>query len=257
LRKALANRRALLLLAAFAAVIAVRFAGFDDLISLDGLRRNREALNNFVSGNFALASGVYVILYAAAVSLSLPGALIITLAGGLLFGAIWGMALTVFAATLGATLIFLFAKAIFGPDALERLGPKACALAANIKKNAWSYLLVLRLVPLFPFFLVNLIPAFVGVGLKTYFLTTFFGIITGTAVFSFAGAGLDSILAGRGEIGLSSILTPQIVAALVGLALLSLAAIPLKRRFAPEAGTGAVDCPARKEAAKSGRGTGV
>jgi uncharacterized membrane protein YdjX (TVP38/TMEM64 family) len=230
----MADRRLWLLLGALTAIAIIRLAGFDDLISLDALRRNRETLILFVSRNFALASLCYVVLYIVIVTLSLPGALIVTLGGGLLFGAVWGTVLTVLAATTGAALIFLFAQVIFGKDALEKLGPQASALGANIRKNAWSYLLVLRLVPLFPFFLVNLIPAFVGVGFKTYLLTTFFGIIPGTAVFSAAGAGLDSILANGGKISVNSILTPEIVAAFVGLALLSLAAIPLKRHFAPE-----------------------
>jgi uncharacterized membrane protein YdjX (TVP38/TMEM64 family) len=91
---------------------------------------------------------------------------------------------------------------------------------------------VLRLVPLFPFFLVNLVPAFVGVKFWTYLLTTAFGILPGTAVFSLAGAGLGDILAMGGAFDIRAVLTPQILGALIGLALLSLAAIPLKARFA-------------------------
>jgi uncharacterized membrane protein YdjX (TVP38/TMEM64 family) len=255
----MADRRLWLLLGTVAAIALIRLAGFDDLISLDALRRNRETLSLFVSRNFALASLFYVVLYIAIVTLSLPGALIVTLGGGLLFGAVWGTALTVLAATTGATLIFLFARVIFGLDALEKFGPQASALGTNIKRNAWSYLLVLRLVPLFPFFLVNLIPAFVGVGFKTYLLTTFFGIIPGTAVFSVAGAGLDSILANGGKVSVNSILTPEIVAAFVGLALLSLAAIPLKRRFAPEpmADESAEDCSARRTEPEAERRTSM
>ena len=134
-------------------------------------------------------------------------------------------------ATIGATLIFLFAKAIFGENALDRFGAPAAKLAEGIRRNAGPYLLVLRLVPLFPFFLVNLVPAFVGVKLLTYVLTTFFGIIPGTAVFSLAGAGLGSVLDQGGAITPGSILTPEIIAGLVGLAVLSLAAIPLRKRF--------------------------
>jgi uncharacterized membrane protein YdjX (TVP38/TMEM64 family) len=91
--------------------------------------------------------------------------------------------------------------------------------------------MVLRLVPLFPFFLVTLVPAFVGVPLLTYVLTTFFGIIPGTAVFSLAGAGLGSVLDQGGAITPGSILTKEIIAGLCGLAALSLAAIPIKKRF--------------------------
>jgi uncharacterized membrane protein YdjX (TVP38/TMEM64 family) len=139
-------------------------------------------------------------------------------------------------ATIGATLIFLFARTLFGDNALDRFGAPAAKLAEGIRRNAASYLLVLRLVPLFPFFLVNLVPAFVGVPLLTYVATTFVGIIPGTAVFSLAGAGLGSVLDQGGEITVGAILTPQIVAGLVGLAALSLAAIPLKKHFQSRGG---------------------
>ncbi|MDZ4789979.1 MAG: VTT domain-containing protein [Hyphomicrobiales bacterium] len=230
--KLLKNRRLWFGLAAVAAILAIRYTGVADTLSLETLRQNREALTAFVRENYLLAALAYIGLYATVVSFSFPGAVFLTLSGGFLFGAIWGTLFTVIGATVGATIIFLFAKVIFGENALQRLGPQAVKLAENIKQNAWSYLLVLRLVPLFPFFLVNLIPAFAGVGLTAYVLTTFFGIIPGTAVFSSAGAGLGHVLEQGGNISVGSILTPEIVAALCGLALLSLLAIPLRKKFA-------------------------
>ena len=226
------DRRFWLALAAVALLAALRFTGLGELLSLDTLARHREALLGFVAGNLLLAALAYVAVYALAVALSVPGAVILTLAGGFLFGAAWGTALTVFGATLGATGVFLFAKTIFGEQALDRLGPRAQGLAEAIRRNAASYLLVLRLVPLFPFFLVNLVPAFVGVRLPVYVLTTFVGIIPGTAVFSLTGAGLGNILDAGGTLDLRSVLSPEILAGLIGLAVLSLAAIPLKNRFA-------------------------
>jgi uncharacterized membrane protein YdjX (TVP38/TMEM64 family) len=185
-----------------------------------------------VAANLLLAALAYLGIYIAAVAFSLPGATFLTLAGGFLFGAAGGTALTVVGATIGATLVFLFAQRLFGADALDRLGPRARALGEGIRRNAASYLLVLRLVPLFPFFLVNLVPAFVGVRLATYVVTTAFGILPGTAVFSLAGAGLGEVLAMGGAFDPRAVLTPQILGALLGLAALSLAAIPLKSRFA-------------------------
>jgi uncharacterized membrane protein YdjX (TVP38/TMEM64 family) len=231
----LKNRRLWLALAAIGLLLAARYAGLGDYLSLETLRQNRAALTAFVGDNFALAALAYIGVYVVSVAVSLPGAVFLTIAGGFLFGALWGTLFTVLGATTGATLVFLFAKVIFGANALERLGPQAVKLSQNIKQNAWSYLLVLRFVPLFPFFVVNVIPAFAGVGLPTYVLTTLFGITPGTAVFSSAGAGLGSVLDQGGEISAGSILTPEIIAALVGLALLSLAAIPLRKRFAPSA----------------------
>lgn len=228
----LTDRRLWLGLAAVALFIVIRQTGLASYLSLDTLKTHREALTAWVEANRAIAALAYVAAYVVAVAFSMPGAVFLTLSGGFLFGAVFGTLLTVIGATVGATLIFLFAKTLFGANALDRFGAPAAKLAEGIRKDAASYLLVLRLVPLFPFFLVNLVPAFVGVPLVTYVLTTFFGIIPGTAVFSLAGAGLGSVLDQGGAITPGSILTPQIIGGLVGLAALSLAAIPIKKRLA-------------------------
>ena len=228
----LRDRRVWLGVAACVAILAVRTSGLAELLSPDTLRAHRAALVAWVDANGVVAPVAYVALYTAMVALSVPGAVFLTLAGGFLFGALLGGVLTVVAATVGASLVFLFARAVLGENALDRLGPQAARLGQAIRRNAWSYLLVLRLVPLFPFFLVNLVPAFVGVPPGTFALTTLLGIIPGTAVFSLAGAGLGSVLDAGGPIDVAAILTPQLLAALLGLAALALAAIPLRRRFA-------------------------
>lgn len=228
------DKRVWIGLAIVALLVALRFTGLGDLLSLDTLARHRGALSAFVTENWLLAAGGFVLAYAAAVALSVPGAVILTISGGFLFGALAGTALTVVAATIGATLVFLLARRIFGADALDRLGPVAQKLAAGLRRDAGPYLLVLRLVPLFPFFLVNLVPAFAGVRLPVFVVTTLFGILPATAVFSLAGAGLGSVLDAGGTLDIRSILTPQIIGALCGLAALSLVAIPLKRRFAKD-----------------------
>ena len=227
----LTDRRLWLVLAALAVFAIIRWSGLGDVLSLQTLRTHRETLATWVSGNAVVASLAYVAAYVVAVAFSLPGAVFLTLTGGFLFGAALGTLLTVTGATIGATLVFLFAKAIFGANALDRFGAPAARLADGIRRNAASYLLVLRLVPLFPFFLVNLVPAFVGVTLPVYVITTFFGIIPGTAVFSLAGAGLGAVLDQGGALTPGAILTPEILAGLIGLAALSLAAIPLRKRF--------------------------
>jgi uncharacterized membrane protein YdjX (TVP38/TMEM64 family) len=228
----LRDRRLWIGLGLLGLILALRATGLSDHLSLATLAAHREALGNFVAANLLLAALAYLGIYIAAVAFSLPGATFLTLAGGFLFGAAGGTALTVVGATIGATLVFLFAQHLFGADALDRLGPRARALGEGIRRNAASYLLVLRLVPLFPFFLVNLVPAFVGVRLATYVVTTAFGILPGTAVFSLAGAGLGEVLAMGGAFDPRAVLTPRILGALLGLAALSLAAIPLKSRFA-------------------------
>jgi uncharacterized membrane protein YdjX (TVP38/TMEM64 family) len=225
----LRDRRLWLVLAAIGVIAALRLTGWDQYLSHETLRTHHLVLMEFVAGNMLMAAAIYVSVYVAVTAFSLPGALLLTLTGGFLFGPVAGTVLTVAAATTGATLVFLFARTVFGGSSLDRFGPQARNLAENIRRNAWSYLLVLRLVPLFPFVLVNIIPAFVGVSLTTFLLTTFFGIIPGTAVFSLAGAGLGAALEHGETFSLSAILTPEILVAFLGLAVLALAAIPLRR----------------------------
>ena len=228
----LRDRRLWSALAAVAAVVALRASGLAEAVSLETLARHREALVLAVAENRVLAAAAYLGVYVAAVAFSVPGAVLLTLAGGLLFGPVLGTALAAAGATTGAALVFLFARLVFGENALSRLGPRAEALAEAIRRNAAFYLLALRLVPVFPFFLVNLVPAFVGVGLPVYVATTLIGILPGTAVFSLAGAGLGDVLAAGGAFDPGSVLTPRVVGALAGLAALALAAIPIKARLA-------------------------
>ena len=218
-------------LALVALLLALRFSGLGEWLSFDTLARHRVTLSAWVSAHPLLSAGAFVAIYAVVAAFAVPGAVWLTLGGGFLFGAVLGTALTVAGATIGATLLFLFAQRVFGADALQQLGPKAEGLARGIQANAWSYLLVLRLVPLFPFFLVNLVPAFCGVRPAVFIVTTALGIIPGTAVFALSGAGLGRVLDAGGTPSLSGILTPEIIAALCGLAALALLAIPLKKRF--------------------------
>lgn len=245
--KIFTDRRFWLVFGVILVIVAVRVTGISGYLSLDTLRAHRQELTAFVAKNCGFAALFYIGIYILAVALSLPGALILTLAGGFLFGAIAGTIFTVIGATIGATLIFVFARTIFGKKPLNRFGAHAEKLAVNIRKNAWSYLLVLRLAPVFPFFLVNVIPAFAGVRLSTFVLTTFFGIIPGTAVFSLSGAGLGNVLDSGETISVRSILTPEIILALCGLALLALAAIPLRKKLLKDASQEATPsgrCPA-------------
>lgn len=214
-----------------ALIIAFRMTKLGELLSLDTLRVHHSALVAWVEANNLLASAAYVLVYVVAVAFSFPGAAILTLTGGFLFGAALGTALTAAGATVGATIVFLFAKLLLGDRAFDRLGSQHPNLVEGIRENAWSYLLVLRFVPLFPFFFVNLVAAFVGVKLSTYVLTTFFGILPGTTVYSLSGAGLGSILDQGESFSIGSILTPTILFALVGLAVLSLAAIPIRKKL--------------------------
>lgn len=182
-------------LAVLAAAMAVVFAtGAHTYLSFESIGTNYDALRAFVAANRPLAVASFMLVYVALVALSAPGALILTIAGGLLLG--WKLALpaTVVAATLGATIVFVIARSSFGEALARKAGPSLAKLRAGFQENALSYLLFLRLVPLFPFFLVNIAPALLGVPLRTFVVATLFGIIPGTAAFSVAGAGLGSVI---------------------------------------------------------------
>ncbi|MEZ5839735.1 MAG: TVP38/TMEM64 family protein [Hyphomicrobiales bacterium] len=189
--------RALPLVVILAAMVLAFAMGWHRYLSLASLIEYREALATFVADNRFLALAVYFAVYVATVALSLPGASILTIAGAVLFGWVVGALLTVFAATIGATLLFLAARSSLGAVLAARAGPFLSRLGAGFREDAFGYLLFLRLVPAFPFWLVNLAPALLEVPLRTFFLATFIGIIPGTAAYSFLGAGLDSVVAAQ------------------------------------------------------------
>ncbi len=218
------------------AVLALGLAGFfaadlHQYVTFDSLRENRADLKALVAAHAYTAPIVFMAVYAVAIAFSVPGGAILTITGGFLFGNVFGTALVVIAATLGATALFLIAKTSLGDALRARAGPWMKKLEAGFQENALSYLLVLRLIPLFPFFVVNLVPAFLGVTLRTYVIGTFVGIIPGGFVFASVGAGLDSLIdKSAGEtISPGDVLTPEIVTALVGLAILALLPVAYKR----------------------------
>ena len=167
------------------------------MISLEALVRHRAAIDAFVMAHRALAVLAYIGLYIVTVALSLPGATFLTVAGGFLFGVAIGAAAAVVGATVGATVIFLVARTALGEPLLGGPGraPSSWRKASATTPSAIS--LFLRLVPAFPFFLVNLVPAFAGVRLSTFVAATALGIIPGALVFAFAGTGLDSVIAAQ------------------------------------------------------------
>jgi uncharacterized membrane protein YdjX (TVP38/TMEM64 family) len=213
------------------ATVIVLFIALDlgRFISFDSLGEHRETLNGWVSAYPLLAPLAYVFLYIVVVAFSLPGGAVMTISGGFLFGAVFGGAYAVLGATLGATALFLIAKTSIGDFLMTKAGPGINKLQAGFSDNALSYMFVLRLVPIFPFFLVNLAPAFLGVSLRVYMIATFFGIMPATFVYALAGSGLGSVFDQGGTFSMKSILTPEMMAALVGLALLSLIPVVYKK----------------------------
>lgn len=201
----------------------------DRYVTFEALREHREGLLAFVARNSVLAALIYMAVYTVAVAMSLPGGAVLSITGGFLFGALLGTGLVVVAATLGASILFVIAKSALGDALRTKAGPWMNRMAAGFQENALSYLLVLRLVPLFPFFVVNLVPAFLGVRLGVFALGTFVGIIPGAFVFTTVGAGLGSIFDSGESFSAAGVLTPQIIAALVGLAVLALIPVAYKK----------------------------
>ncbi|MDO9126356.1 TVP38/TMEM64 family protein [Parvibaculum sp.] len=233
--------RRLLPLIVLAAGLAAFFAlGLHRYLTLDTLRDNRQALAGWVADHWLLAALAYVGAYIAIVAFSLPAALVATLTGGFLFGTVFGGLLTVIGATIGATLLFLAARTALGDMLRAKAGPKLRKLEEGFGENAFSYMLVLRLVPLFPFFLVNLAPAFLGVPLRTYVAATFLGILPGTFVYASLGNGLGAIFEAGRDPDLGLIFQPQVIGPILALALLALVPV-VYRRFAGKGRTGAAE----------------
>lgn len=225
-----AGTRRLAPLAAIGGAIVLAFAlGLDDYLSFEALREHRGLLMDVVHDHAVLATAAFITIYAAATALSLPGGAVLSIAGGFLFGAVFGTAWIVIGATVGAVGIFLAARTALGDALKAKAGPWLAKLEAGFQENALSYLLVLRLVPLFPFFVVNLVPAFLGVSLRVFTLGTAIGIIPGAFVFASVGAGLGSVFDMGGEVTAARALTPEVITALIGLAVLSMVPVVYKR----------------------------
>lgn len=224
--------RLLLLAILLGGVVLFFLAGADEYLTYQSLREHRVMLLDWVAAHAALAALIYSLVYALVVAFSLPGGLLMTVVGGFLFGRYLATCLVIVSATVGAVLVFLAARTILGDLLRTKVSKKLHLLEAGFQRNAFNYLLVLRLVPLFPFFLVNLVPAFLGVRLRTYVTATIIGIAPASFVFAQFGTGLGSILESGEDFDLSSALTNDVIFALIGLAVLAMVPLIYKRFFA-------------------------
>lgn len=201
-----------------------------DVLSFETVNANREALLAWRDAHYAAALLAYFAAYVAIVAFSLPGAFVMTVTGGFLFGLLPGAPLAVLAASVGASCIFLAARAGLGRALRARLlargaGGFFARIERGLKANEVSYLLLMRLVPVVPFVVANVAPAFFGVALKTFFFTTFFGIMPGTVITAWIGVGVGEAFDRGGSPSLALTLEPHILVPLLGL--IALAALPV------------------------------
>lgn len=206
---------------AIAAVIALAIGAFfyfdlGRFLSLTALKDNRDRLLSFTDANHASAAVLFILAYIAVTGLSLPGAVILTLAGGFLFGSVFGTLFVNVGATIGATLAFLAARYVLRDAVEQKFGKWVRPLQEGFTKNAFSYLMTLRLIPLFPFFIVNLVSGLTRMNVGTYVAATALGIIPGSFVYAYAGQQLGTINS------LKEIASPNVIAAFVLLGLLAL-----------------------------------
>jgi len=231
-------------LAVIAAALMAFFAfGLGDYLSFAALKEHRQALTGFVNANGVWAPVLFVLFYAAATAVSLPGGAILTITAGFLFGSLSGTIYVIVGATLGATGLFLAARTALGEPLRARAGPSLQRMEQGFRDNALSYLLFLRLIPVFPFWLVNLVPAFLGVPLRTYVVGTAIGIIPGCFVYASVGNGLGAVLYAGETPDLGIIFKPEILIPIVGLAILALLPIAYKRFKRNRADDGAPPAP--------------
>jgi uncharacterized membrane protein YdjX (TVP38/TMEM64 family) len=233
-------RRFLPLLLIVACLAAGYALGWQRYLTLDYLAASRLTLKGVVAAHPVVAPLAFMGLYVLVVALSVPAASILTIFAGFLFGWLPGGILVAVAATAGATVLFLAARTAFGDFLRERAGKRVLRLAEGFEKDAFGYLLALRLAPVFPFFVVNIAPAFFHVRLRTYLAATFLGILPGTFVYAYLGRSIDAVLteahlAGR-AVGLADLVSSRVTVAFLLLALIALLPVAvrtLRRRRRP------------------------
>jgi len=209
------NHTARIALVAVIALLVLAFFAFDlgEYLTLDFIKAQQRAFGEFYTQNRLLTIGIYMAIYIVVTALSLPGATVMTLAGGGLFGLWVGLAAVSFASTIGATLAFLVSRFLLHQTVQERFGDRLAPINEGIERDGAFYLFSLRLVPIFPFFIINLVMGLTPLKVGTFYLVSQIGMLPGTFVYVNAGTQLGKIESAAG------ILSPTLLTsfALLGL----------------------------------------
>lgn len=229
-------------LGVIALLLAIGYwVGIFEHFGLSSFIKHRQEVGAFVDDNFIVAGIGFILLYAGLVAISFPGASFLTIASGFFFGGIVGGMFAVIGATIGAVIIFIIARTSFGDFLKEKAGPFVNKMIEGFKKDAFQYLLTLRLVPVFPFWALNIVPALLDMKVKPYALATFIGIIPGTFTYAYIGTGMDSIIADVAEkqpgcadagtctLNFGSLVTTEILIAITMLGVISILPVVVKK----------------------------
>lgn len=212
------NKKKLLIIIVIALFVALFFRlDLGRFLTLDALKANRRALADLYAGHRAAMVAGFMAIYIAQTALSLPGAAILSLAAGAIFGAVLGTVYAVIAATIGAVLAFLVARYLLHDTVQRKFGGRLEAINRELEARGLNYLLFLRLVPVFPFFLINLAAGLTRLPLRTFVIGTLVGIIPGGFVYVNAGASLATINS------LREIASPRVLGSFALLGLFALA----------------------------------
>lgn len=227
--------------------VAVLVSGLTQLVDFERLLASRAWLRAAVEEDRTRAVALAAMVYVCAVIVSVPATLVLTVFCGFLFGTVTGALVAIGSATTGASIVFAIGRNAARDVILRRAGPRLGRFAAGFRHDAFSYVAFLRLLPIFPFWMTNLLPAAFGVPLRTFALATFLGLFPGAFVYAATGAGIEEAVAAheaaKGEclartgapcelaLELRSLITPTTLGALGGLAVFSLLTIVLRRWF--------------------------
>lgn len=201
--------------------IILVFGGMD-YISIEFLKTHKENFKQFIDNEFLFSAIVFILIYATTTACSIPGAAILSLLSGYLYGVAFGTVFSLTGATIGACVLYFAARTALGHLLKSRSGSAVLTMQDGFRRNAFYYMLFLRLVPIFPFFLVNLVPAFLKVRFTTYFFASVIGMFPGSLVFSLTGVGLDKILLNSEGVSMASLVSDELMFGLLGLGVLSI-----------------------------------
>lgn len=211
------------------AFILFYYSGLGHYLSFESLKQHREILLAWTQENFLLTAISFMAIYTISIAVSIPGATFLTLAGGFLFGIVWGTIFVVISATIGATIIFLAVRTALAQWVAKKAGGWVEKMRRGFQEDAFQYLLVLRFVPLFPFWVVNIVPGLLGVKTSTYVIATFVGIIPGSIVYVMLGNGLGYFFDQNQTPNLGIIFEPRILLPLIALGVLSVLPLLYKK----------------------------